>query len=138
MSSAVKISQRSGGLRRRPVAPGTVSVQSLVGLNAANFFVAEIGGVVMPFLNDFLRSRNWRYDTIGAATACAGLGVFLMQTPAGFVVDRVSRRRILLAAASLALGLCYGLLPLMPAQWWLVDPLLFVAGASHAFFTPLL
>jgi MFS family permease len=125
---------------RQPCRDGmtAVSLRSRVGLNAANFFLAEIVGVVLPFLNDFLRSRNWRYDTIGVATACAGLGVFLMQTPAGFIVDRVSHRRTLLAAASLALGLCYGLLPLVPAQWWVVDPLLFAAGAGQAFFAPLL
>src|SRR5579871_3196364 len=115
-----------------------VSRQSRIGLNAANFFLAEVTGVVMPFLNDFLQSRDWRYDAIGVATAVAGLGVFLMQTPAGFIVDRVSRRRTLLAAASLGLGICYGLIPFVPAQWWLIDPLLFGAGSANAFFAPLL
>jgi MFS family permease len=107
-------------------------------LNAANFFLAEVTGVVLPFLNDFLRSRQWRYDTIGLATASAGLGVFLMQSPAGFLVDRLSCRRRLLAGSSLLLGFCYGVLPLIPARWWSVDPLLFIAGMGQAFFTPLL
>jgi MFS family permease len=115
-----------------------ISLQSRIGLNAANFFLAEVTGVVLPFLNDFLRSRDWRYDSIGLATAIAGLGVFLMQSPAGFLVDRLPNRRFLLAGSSLLLGLCYGILPLVPARWWSVDPLLFIAGMGQAFFTPLL
>jgi MFS family permease len=117
---------------------GSISLQSRVGLNAANFFLAEVTGVAMPFLNTYLQTRHWRYDAIGLATALAGLGVLLMQTPAGLIVDRVSQRRALLAGASLLLGVCYGLVSVVPAHWWLIDPLLFVAGAGHAFFTPLL
>ncbi len=116
----------------------TPSLQSQIGLNAANFFLAEITGVVLPFLATFLAGRGWRDDAIGIAVAAGGLGVFLMQTPSGILVDRVRRRRTLLAGASLALGLCYGLLPLLPSQWWVVDPLLFVAGVAQAFFVPLL
>jgi predicted MFS family arabinose efflux permease len=116
----------------------SVSLQSRIGLNTANFFLAEVTGVVMPFLGTFLQSRQWRYDSIGIAMALAGLGVFLMQTPAGFIVDRVCWRRGLLGGASLLLGVCYGLLPVLPSRWWLVDPLLFVAGAGQAFFLPLL
>ena len=80
-------------LQPHPAAPSargmSISLQSRIGLNAANFFLAEVTGVVLPFLNDFLRSREWRYDSIGLATAIAGLGVFLMQSPAGFLVDRL-------------------------------------------------
>ncbi|HEY1785058.1 MAG TPA: MFS transporter, partial [Pirellulales bacterium] len=115
-----------------------VSRQSTIGLNAANFFLAEITGVVMPFLGDYLKGRRWSESALGVAIALAGLGVFLMQTPAGLIVDRVRRRRTLLAGASLMLGLCYGVLPLVPAAAAWIDPLLFVAGAAQAFFLPLL
>jgi MFS family permease len=134
--------QRSNGRTTQPTerrsASTGISARSLIGLNAANFFLAELGGVVMPFLNDFLKSRQWRYDSIGMATALAGLGVLAIQTPAGFLVDRMRQRRAMLACASLLIGLCYGLLPLVPADWWLIDPILFVAGMGHAFFAPLL
>ncbi|HTU25892.1 MAG TPA: MFS transporter [Pirellulales bacterium] len=111
---------------------------SLVGLNAANFFLAEIVGVVLPFLGDYLKGAEWSESALGVAIALAGLGVFIMQTPAGIIVDRVRWRRTLLAAASLAVGICYGLLPLVPARAAWIDPLLFTAGAAQAFFLPLL
>jgi MFS family permease len=119
-------------------APDTVSLRSLVGLNAANFFLAEITGVVMPFLGAYLQGRRWSETAIGVAISLAGLGVFLMQTPAGMIVDRVRQRRTQLAGASILLGVCYGLLPLVPAHPGWVDPLLFVAGTGQAFFVPLL
>lgn len=120
------------------MAPNTVSWQSLVGLNAANFFLAEITGVVMTFLGAYLQGRHWSGTAIGIAISLAGLGVFLMQTPAGMIVDRVRQRRTLLAGASILLGVCYGLLPLVPAQPDWVDSLLFIAGMGQAFFLPLL
>ena len=115
-----------------------VSLQSRVGLNAANFFLAEITGVVMPFLGAYLQGKQWSETAIGVALSLAGLGVFLMQTPAGMIVDRVRQRRTLLAGASILLGVCYGLLPLVPAHSGWVDSLLFVAGTGQAFFLPLL
>ncbi len=119
-----------------PSAPA--SRQSRIGLNAANFFLADAVGVVMPFVATYLQGRQWTYDAIGVAAALGGLGVFLMQTPAGFVVDRICQRRFLLAVASITLGVCYGLIPLVPAVPAWVDSLLVGAGLSSAFFAPLL
>ncbi len=115
-----------------------VTLRSKVGLNAANFFLAEITGVVMPFLGAYLHSREWTESAIGVAIALAGLGVFLMQTPAGMLVDRIRQRRTLLASASLLLGVCYGLLPIVPAIAVPIDSLLFTAGVAQSFFLPLL
>lgn len=119
-------------------ARGSVSWTSRIGLNAANFFLAEVLGVILPFLSKFLAERGWREGAIGIAVALGGLGVFLMQTPAGFVIDRVRQRRGLLAGSSLILGTCFGLLPLVPARAAWIDPLLFSAGVCQAFFNPLL
>jgi MFS family permease len=83
----------------------SVSFQSRAGLNAANFFLAEITGVVMPFLGDYLKEQNWPETSIGLAISSAGLGVLLMQTPAGMITDHVCQRRALLAGASLLLGI---------------------------------
>jgi MFS family permease len=115
-----------------------VSARSYWGLNAANFFLAEITAVVMPFLGAYFKGRSWTEAAIGNAIAIGGLGVLLMQTPAGLIVDRVRQRRTLLAVMSVLLGVCYGLVPLVPAKAGWIDPLLFAAGTAQAFFLPLL
>jgi MFS family permease len=112
--------------------------RSRLGLNLANFFLAELTGVVIPFLAKMLADRGWRDDAIQYAAAACGLGVFLAQTPAGILTDRVHNRRALLAWASLVVGVCFGLLPLVPSEWQVVDPLVFVGGAAQSFFVPLL
>jgi MFS family permease len=112
--------------------------RSLAALNAANFFVADMTAVVLPFLGTFLKARSWRYDQIGIATAVSGLGVLLAQTPAGLIVDRVRSRRLLLAVTSLLVGACYALLPAVAAVPGLVYGALFVDGGASSFFVPLL
>ncbi|QJW99868.1 MFS transporter [Frigoriglobus tundricola] len=108
------------------------------GLNAANFFLAELTGVVIPFLAKLLADRGWRDDAIQYTAAACGLGVFLAQTPAGVFTDRFRNRRLLLAGASLVVGVCFGLLPLVPDTGWVIGPLVFLGGVGQAFFVPLL
>ena len=129
-----------------PVNPGTLSKgrgnsyskRSLLGLNAVNFLLADAAGVVGPFLNDFLREQRWRYDSIALATAIAGLGVMLAQTPAGYLIDHTRRHRTWLIAGSLITGSCLGVLPLLPPKWWIVDPLVFTSGIAGTVFAPVL
>lgn len=47
------------GIAPRPIDRPT-NQRSLIGLNAANFFQAEMVGVVLPVLSVFLRESNWR------------------------------------------------------------------------------
>ncbi|MBN9523270.1 MFS transporter [bacterium] len=109
-----------------------------LGLNAANFFLAELVGVAIPFLAKLLADRGWRDDAIQYAAAACGLGVFLAQTPAGVLTDRVRDRRAWLAGASLVVGLAFGLVPLVPADARVIAPLAFAAGVGQVFFVPLL
>jgi len=95
-------------------------------------------GVVLPVMGVFLKDHGWRYDSIGVATAAAGFGTLLLQTPAGIVTDRVSSRRLLFAIAAIVTGACFTLIPLMPSRPGLVDAFLFTAGAAQSFFAPLL
>jgi MFS family permease len=112
--------------------------RSHFGLNAANFFQAEMVGVVLPVLNAYLREAHWRYDMIGIATATAGLGTLIFQTPAGMITDRSSRRRLLFAVAALLTGGCFALIPLVPHSPLWIDSLLFIAGSMQTFFVPVL
>jgi MFS family permease len=111
---------------------------SFFGLNAINFFQAEMVGVILPILGVFLRERGWRYDALGVATAAGGLGALLMQTPAGIVCDRISWRRRLFAICAVLTGLGFAALPLVAGQQKLVDVLLFAVGGIQSFFGPLL
>jgi MFS family permease len=115
-----------------------IASRDRIGLNAANFFLAELTGVVMPFMTKFLAERNWRDDSIQYTAAACGLGVLLAQTPAGILTDRIRHHRVLLALASLIVGLVFGVVPLVPSVWWVIDPLVFVGGVAQAFFIPLL
>jgi len=112
--------------------------QSMVGLNAINFFQAEMVGVVLPVMGVFLKEHGWRYDSIGIATAAAGLGTLLFQTPDGIVTDRISSRRLLFAIAAILTGVCFASIPLLPDTRGLVDGFLFISGAAQSFFPPLL
>jgi MFS family permease len=112
--------------------------RSLVGLNAINFFQAEMVGVILPVMGVFLKEHGWRYDSIGVATAAAGLGTLLMQTPAGILTDRIPSRRMLFAAAAILTGICFAAMPMLPNRHGVVDALLGIAGAAQSFFPPLL
>jgi MFS family permease len=112
--------------------------RSLFGLNAANFFQAEMVGVILPVLNALLKGVGWRYDAIGFATAAAGFGTLLFQGPAGWLTDRLSRRRMAFAAVSILTGLCFVAIPLLPLAPGWVDSLLFISGAAQSLFAPLL
>jgi MFS family permease len=114
------------------------SARSRIGLNAANFFQAESVGVLLPVLSAFLKDARWRYDAIGVATATAGLGTLLFQTPAGIITDKVASRRTLFAIVSITTGLCFVLLPIIPPAFAWIDPLLFLSGITQSFFAPLL
>ncbi len=117
--------------------------RSRFGLNAANFFQAEAVGVVLPVLDSFLRDAHWRYDQIGIATALLGLGTVLFQTPAGVLAHRFPRPRLLFFLASIAVGLCFGAIPLLPRHslphaQLSVDILLFLSGVAQSLFAPVL
>src|SRR5579863_1274267 len=111
---------------------------SRVGLNAANFFQAEAVGVVLPVLSAFLRASGWRFDAIGIATAAAGFGTLVMQTPAGLLTDRINSRRALFAVTCLVVGLCFVFLPAAAHSFAGIVAMLFTAGAAQSFFAPVL
>ena len=114
------------------------SAISRTGLNAANFFQAEAVGVVMPVLNGFLRASGWQYDSIGIATAVAGLGTLLFQTPAGLLTDRINSRRALFATTCIVVGVCFVFLPVAAHSFAAILTLLFAAGTAQCFFAPVL
>ncbi len=114
------------------------TARSEFGLNAANFFQAEMVGVILPVLSAFLQEAHWRYDSIGIATAAAGLGTLIFQTPAGLITDKFSCRRRLFSLAALATGICFGFIPFVVRSFFWINSLLFLSGVAQSFFAPLL
>jgi MFS family permease len=112
--------------------------RSFLGLNLVNFLQAEMVGVVLPILSGYLKANGWSYGSIGLATALAGLGTLVLQTPAGILTDRISKRRVLFAGAALLTGACFVLIPAAKQNAVFIDSLLFTAGAAQSFFGPLL
>jgi MFS family permease len=117
---------------------GQRSRVSFLGLNAVNFFQAEMVGVILPILGVFLKDRQWRYDSIGVATAAAGLGTLVIQAPAGVLSDRITSRRLLFAVCAFMSGIGFAILPALGDHHAVVDGLLFLVGGIQSFFGPLL
>jgi MFS family permease len=121
--------------RRRPPA----SARSRYALDAVNFFLAGLTGIGSPFLSDLLHDAGWTYGAIGVAVAMPGVGVGVLQAFAGFYLDRARHARVILAAASVAVGACYALLPsLVHGPYFPAVATLFGSGLAQALFGPLL
>jgi predicted MFS family arabinose efflux permease len=115
------------------------SPQSRYALDGANFFLAGLAGIGSPFLSNLLRDAGWTYEAIGVAASMPGMGVCLLQAAAGFYLDRARHTRVILAAASVAVGACYALLPsLVHGAHFATYVTLFGSGLAQALFGPLL
>jgi len=101
--AAVKIGQRPPGLEAHAPAAASVSLQSRAGLNAANFFLAEITGVVMPFLGAYLQGRS--------LTAIGGV---LGPLGAGFLAEHLGYNGFFYVFAGIAVVAALLFLCLMP------------------------
>lgn len=135
-AAAISLEMRSGALTDEPAK--AFSQRSRFALDGANFFQAEAVGVVLPVLSVFLRESGWSYSQIGFASAIAGLGTLLFQTPAGIMIDRLRCRRLLYALASVAVGVTMSIIPLARHSHVAVDALLFLSGAAQSIFIPVL
>lgn len=112
------------------------SRRSQFGLNATNFFLGQVVAVVLPFLNTLLRQHGWSYEAIGLATSIVGIGVFVSQTPAGILLDKLRKPRLLLATSSVALGIGYAAVPFVADQPLTTYAVLLLAGVGQAFLAP--
>jgi MFS family permease len=83
-----------------------------------NVFTGDIQGGLGPFLGTWLaETGDWSPARVGFVTTLVGFGALLLSGPAGALVDRVGRPRLLIAVACAAiLG---GTLLILPAQSFL-------------------
>lgn len=81
------------------------SRQSLRGLDALNFFLADVRDGLGPYLAIYLiavrgPSHGWNEATVGAVITTAGIVGLIFQTPLGGLVDKVAQRRLVVVVAA--------------------------------------
>jgi MFS family permease len=75
-------------------------------LDCVCLFSADIGGGVGPYLASFLRStRHWDSAAIGIELSALGLASMFTGIPAGAIIDRVKKKRYVVAIAAACIGL---------------------------------
>jgi MFS family permease len=79
---------------------------SIHALEWTNFFLADVQAGVGPFVAAFLASLGWQAGAVGRVLTFGGIVTVLLQTPAGWIVDRVAWKRTILIAGTglLAIG----------------------------------
>ena len=116
---------------------GSGKRSSLRSLELSNFFLADVQTGLGPFVAAYLASEGWRPDHVGRALTTAGIVTVLLQSPAGWLVDRVHSKRSILIAGTVVLALGALLLALSahPAQVYTAEALI---GAAGPFLAPTL
>lgn len=82
--------------------PNRVSVRAL---EWTNFFLADVQAGLGPFVAAYLASVGWQAGAVGRALTFGGVIAVVLQTPAGWIVDRVPLKRMILVAGSIVLAL---------------------------------
>jgi MFS family permease len=109
------------------------SRRSLLGLDALNFFLANVQTGVGPFVAIVLASQGLSTHAIGIALTFGGLAGVLSQIPVGAWVDATRHKRALLAGAVVATAVSAILLAVGPGL-----PVIFAAQALHGASTSLM
>jgi MFS family permease len=92
--------------------------RSLRGLDALNFFLADVRDGLGPYLAIYLvavrgPSHGWDEATVGAVITTAGIVGLALQTPIGGLIDRVRARRAIVIVAAAAVTVSSLLLPVV-------------------------
>ena len=77
---------------------------SVRALQWTNFFLADVQAGLGPFVAAYLASIGWQAGAVGRALTFGGIITVLLQTPAGWVVDRMAWKRLILVGGSAVLA----------------------------------
>lgn len=93
---------------------------SALALPAVSFFMADVGGGIGPYLSLWLQGHaGFDAERVGTVLTVGSIAGALVATPAGQVVDRLGRPRLMLGLACLLI--VAGTLALIPARaFWAV------------------
>jgi MFS family permease len=109
--------------------------RSLRAVEWLNFFLADVQTGLGPFLAAYLASSRWNPASVGYALTFGGLVTVALQTPAGAVVDRIHRKRLLIAA-NVGVLVCGALLLMGNASALSVYGAQFLIGGAGPFLAP--
>ena len=118
------------------------SARASRGLDALNFFLADVRDGLGPYLAIYLiavrgPAQGWNEATTGAVMTIAGIAGLVAQTPAGALIDRSRHKRAVVVAGALAVTLSCLVLPFI-GNFYLVAATQSVAGIAGAVFPPAL
>jgi MFS family permease len=104
--------------------------QSIRGLEATNFFLADVQTGLGPFLAAYLAGAGWNPGRVGVVLTVGGILTVVLQTPAGAMVDRAAAKRLILISAALLLATGAVLLSLTTEPWAVYSAQLLIGGAA--------
>jgi MFS family permease len=108
------------------------------GLDAANFFLADVRDGLGPYLAVYLLTiQKWDEASIGVVMSIATAAGLMAQTPTGALIDATRAKRGVMVAAALAVTAASLLLPLF-SNFFLVAASQATAHAAGAIFGPAL
>jgi MFS family permease len=112
------------------------SRQSLYALDCLNFFLADVRGGVGPFLVTYLLAvHHWNPAEIGLVMSVMGIANLLADTPCGALVDSVKKKRLLIVAAALLMGVSCTFITIFPT-FYCISAAQIVNGVVSALFAP--
>lgn len=112
------------------------SRQSLSALDKANFLLADVRDGMGPYLAIYLMvTLRWQPQDIGIAMSVMGITTVVMQTPAGILVDRTTRKKLFTVLASLLMAVA-ALLTITVPTYPVIIAGQALMGISAAWFGP--
>jgi MFS family permease len=103
---------------------------SLRALEVSNFFLADVQTGLGPFLAAYLVASHWNPSAALYALTVGGLMTVALQTPAGGIVDHARRKRLIVIAGSLVLGLGGALLAWKTSKLAVYSAQVLIGGAA--------
>src|ERR1700761_1131771 len=112
--------------------------RSYAALNWLNFFAADVATGVGPFLAIYLAAnRHWQPGAIGIALSAMSFATVIVQTPAGYIVDKTAHKRSIILTATTLMAVMGMAIPLYP-HFALVTTAQVLMGIAAAFYGPTL
>ncbi|WP_457104543.1 MFS transporter [Methylobacterium sp. P5_C11] len=132
-----RIETGAGGDRTRAPA-----AKALRGLDALNFFLADVRDGLGPYLAIYLIAvrgpdQGWNEATTGLVMTIAGILGLLAQTPAGALIDATNHKRAVVIGGAIAVTASCLVLPFI-ANFYLVTATQSIAHVAGTIFPPAL